>query len=188
MILVLEPWICGVSHVKSIRHNYERRRAVRLSVEEALIDENILDLLEDQGPEIINDRGRQMKAKSIKQMFEDHYMPQLFSRPRTPDDNPFAESLFGTVKTASQYPGRFLDHEEAIAYFIGLHSGIDYVTSEQCHKGLREAIVARQKEQFQHQQHLRKEVNWLHQNALTGNLESLMVNVNQFTVCSVMNL
>jgi putative transposase len=169
----------------------------RYLLEEGLINENILDLPEDQRPEIINDRGRQMKAKSIKRMFGDHSMPQLFARPRTPDDNPFVESLFGTVKTAPQYPGRFLDPEEANQYFTRyfswyntehLHSGIDYVTPEQCHTGLREAIVARRKEQFQQQQRLRKEVNRLHQNALTSNPENLMVNVNQFTACSVMNL
>jgi putative transposase len=176
---------------------HQTAQEARYLLEEGLINENILDLPEDQRPEIINDRGRQMKAKSITRMFEDHYMPQLFARPRTPNDNPFVESLFGTVKTAPQYPGCFLDREEAVAYFTRyfpwyntehLHSGIDYVTPDQCHTGLREAIVARRKEKFQQQQHLRKEVNRLHQNALTSNLESLIVNVNQFTACSVMNL
>jgi transposase InsO family protein len=167
----------------------------RSLLEEGLINENILDLPEDQRPEIINDRGRQMKAKSIKSMFEDHAMPQLFARPRTPNDNPFVESLFGAVKTAPQYPGRFLDREEAIQYFTRyfswynhehLHSGIDYVTPEQCHTGLREAIVARRKEKFKQQQHVRKEVNRLHRNALTHKPESLIVNPNHFTACSVM--
>jgi putative transposase len=77
-------------------------------LEGAMIAENILDLPEHQRPEIINDRGRQMKAQSIKTMFELHGMPQLFARPRTPNDNPFVESAFGTVKTAPGYPGRFL--------------------------------------------------------------------------------
>ena len=167
----------------------------RYLLEEGLINENILDLPEDQRPEIINDRGRQMKAKPIKRMFEDHNMPQLFARPRTPNDNPFVESLFGTVKTAPQYPGCFLDREEATEYFTcffswynkeHLHSGIDFVTPEQCHNGLREGIVARRKKKFKQQQHLRKEVNRLHQNALTSNPENVIVNVNQFTACSVM--
>jgi putative transposase len=167
----------------------------RYLLEEGCINENILDLPEDQRPEIINDRGRQMKAKSIKRMFEDHHMPQLFARPRTPNDNPFVESCFGTVKTAPQYPGRFLDREEAIAYFTRyfpwynhehLHSGIQYVTPEQCHTGLRDAIVARRREKFQQQRRLRKEVNRLHQNALTNNPESLIVNHNHFTAGSVM--
>jgi len=109
--------------------------------------EEILDLPEDQRPDVINDRGRQMKAKSIKRMFEDRRMPQLFARPRIPNDNPFVESLFGTIKTHHQYPGRFRDCAEACTYFGSylhwyntehLHSGIDYVTPEQCHQGLRE--------------------------------------------------
>jgi putative transposase len=167
----------------------------RYLLEEGLINENILDLPEDQRPEIINDRGRQMKAKSIKSMFEDHGMPQLFARPRTPNDNPFVESLFGTVKTAPHYPGRFLDREEAIAYFNRyfpwynkehVHSGIDYVTPEQCHDGLREGIVSCRKENFKQQQHVRKEVNRFYQNALTSNPENLIVNQNHFTACSVM--
>jgi len=167
----------------------------RYLLEEGLINENILDLPEDQRPEIINDRGRQMKAKSIKSMFEDHSMPQLFARPRTPNDNPFVESLFGTVKTAPQYPGRFLDCEKAIEYFNTyfpwynkehVHSGIDYVTPEQCHNGLKEIIVSRRKEHFKQQQHVRKEVNRFYQNALTSNPENLIVNQNHFTACSVM--
>jgi putative transposase len=176
---------------------HQTAQEARCLLEEGLINENILDLPEDQRPEIINDRGPQMKAKSIKRMFEDHAMPQLFARPRTPNDNPFVESLFGTVKTAPQYPGCFLDREEASVYFTRyfpwynhehLHSGIDYVTPEQCHRGLREAIVARRKEKFQQQRHLRKEVNRCYQNALTGNTESLIVNHNHFPACSVINL
>ena len=164
-------------------------------LEEGLLNENILDLPEDQRPEVINDRGRQMKAKPIKRMFEDHHMPQLFARPRTPNDNPFVESLFGTIKRAPQYPGRFLDREEAVEYFNRyfpwynkehLHSGIDYVTPEQCHKGLKESIVSRRKENLKRQRYLRKEVNRLYQNTLTCNPENLIVNVNQFTACSVM--
>jgi putative transposase len=174
---------------------HQTAQEARSLLEEGLSNENILDLPEEQRPEIINDRGRQMKAKSIKRMFEDHAMPQLFSRPRTPNDNPFVESCFGTVKTAPQYPGCFLDREEAIAYFTRyflwynhehLHSGIEYVTPDQCHRGLREAIVARRTQKLQQQQHLRKEVNRLHQNALTGNQENVIVTVNRFTACSVM--
>jgi transposase InsO family protein len=167
----------------------------RYLLEEGLINENILDLPDDRRPEIINDRGRQMKAKPIKRMFEDHNMPQLFARPRTPNDNPFVESLFGTVKTAPPYPGRFLDREEAMGYFNRYfpwynkehsHSGIDFVTPEQCHNGLREVIVARRKENFKKQQHLRKEVNRLYQNVLTSNPENLIVNLNYLTAGSVM--
>ncbi len=147
---------------------HQTAEEARRLLEGGLIAENILDLPEAQRPEIINDRGRQMKARSIKSMFKLHGMPQLFARPRTPNDNPFVESVFGTVKTAPQYPGRFLDQTEAIGYFERyfswyntehLHSGIDYVTPDQCHRGLRDQIVAERKKKLAAQQQLRKAVN-----------------------------
>ena len=130
--------------------------------------QNILDCPEEQRPEIVNDRGRQMKARSIKTIFELHAMPQLFARPRTPNDNPFVESAFGTAKTAPGYPGRFLDLEDSMRYFDRylkwydtehLHSGIDYVTPEQCHLGLRDQIVAERRAKLNRQRRLRKQVN-----------------------------
>lgn len=40
----------------------------RLLLEGGLAEQNILDLPEDQRPELINDRGRQMKAKPIQRL------------------------------------------------------------------------------------------------------------------------
>ena len=174
---------------------HQTAEEARYLLEQGLIDENILDLPEDQRPEIINDRGRQMKAKSIKRMFEDHHMPQLFARPRIPNDNPFVESLFGTIKTAPQYPDRFRDCAEACAYFGSyfhwyntkhLHSGIDYVTPEQCHQGLREQIVAERKAKLKKQRTLRKEVNCRGQIILTQNEKTVFSRNNVITPCSVM--
>jgi putative transposase len=166
-------------------------------LEEGLMNENILDLPDDQRPEIINDRGRQMKARPIKAMFEEHHMPQLFARPRTPNDNPFVESMFGSVKRAPQYPGRFLDRNEAVQYFREyflwynkehLHSGIDYVTPDQCHNGLKESLVSRRKAKLKKQRLYRKEVNRVSQNVLTKNLENLILNINPISTCSVMQI
>jgi putative transposase len=89
----------------------------RLLLEGGLVAQNILDLPEDQRPELINDRGRPMKAKPIQRLCEDHHLPQLFARPRTPNDNPYIESAFSSVKRAPEYPGRFLDDGHAVAYF-----------------------------------------------------------------------
>ena len=134
----------------------------RLLLESGLGQENILDLPEDQRPEVINDRGRQMKAKPIKNLFEEHGMPQLFARPRTPNDNPFIESMFSTVKRAPEYPGQFLDDAAAGLYFDRYfawynnehyHSAIDYVTPQEAHQGLRSEIV-RQRLTKQHAQRL----------------------------------
>jgi len=156
-------------------------------------NQTALDLPEDQRPEIINDRGRQMKAKPIKRMFDDHQMPQLFSRPRTPNDNPFVEAAFSTIKTAPAYPVRFLDCQEATKYFQRFfawyntehyHSGIDYVTPDQCHRGLRDNIVAERRANLNTQRNLRKEVN--RSNSLLTNYSTTIYNdrTNLIT-CSV---
>ena len=174
---------------------HQTAKEARHLLEQGLIDENILDLPEDQRPEIISDRGRQMKAKPIKRMFEDHHLPQLFARPRTPNDNPFIESMFSTVKVAPQYPGHFLDLELALEYFNHylswynskhLHSGIDYVTPDQCHAGFREQIVAQRRKDLLNQRRFRKEVNRNSQFLLTENRKSL--NLNQISACSVIDL
>ena len=146
----------------------------RLLLEGGLVEQNILDLPEDQRPEVINDRGRQMKAKPIQRLCEDHHMPQLFARPRTPNDNPFIESAFSTVKRAPEYPGRFLDEDQAVVYFeryftwydtVHYHSGIDYVTPEQAHQGLRQTIVDQRRIKKLSQRSRRRDEN---QNRKTG--------------------
>jgi len=140
----------------------------RLLLEGGLVAQSVLDLPEDQRPELINDRGRQMKAKPIQRLCEDHGMPQLFARPRTPNDNPFIESAFSTVKRAPEYPGRFLDDGQAITYFERYftwydtehyHSGIDYVTPQQAHEGLRQKIVDQRRRQKLSQRRRRREEN-----------------------------
>lgn len=142
--------------------------AARRLLDDGLVAEHILDLPEDQRPELVNDRGRQMKAKPVRRLLEDHRLPQLFARPRTPNDNPFIESAFGTMKRFHTYPGRFLDEEQAREYVAEYfhwyntehyHSGIDYVTPQQAHAGLREAIVAERREKLQQQRRYRRQIN-----------------------------
>ncbi|UCG65211.1 MAG: transposase [Deltaproteobacteria bacterium] len=176
---------------------HQSAEEARYLLEEGLINENILDLPEHQRPEVINDRGRQMKTKPIKRMFEDHHMPQLFARPQTPNDNPFVESLLSTVKRAPEYPVRFLEREQAAECFNRyfpwyntehLYSGIDYVTPEQYHQGLGDQIVARRKADLNNQRRFRKEVNRQKQNILTKDMNPLILNLNQISTCSVINL
>lgn len=149
----------------SWRQTYQEARRL---LEAGLLEESILDLPEESRPEVYNDRGQQMKAKSIRRLLKDHQMPQVFIRPRTPNDNPYVEAMFSTVKGAPQYPGQFLDLEEAQRYFGPYfqwyntehpHSGIDYVTPEQAHQGLRPQIVQERSRRFEAQRQWRKEVN-----------------------------
>ena len=58
-----------------------------------------------------------MKAKPFKTFLEDLGISQKFARPRTPNDNPFVESLFATTKGSPEYPGEFTDDVGGITYF-----------------------------------------------------------------------
>jgi transposase InsO family protein len=101
--------------------------------------------------ELFNDRGAQMKAVSFKRFLEGLGISQKFARPRTPNDNPFVESLFATTKGAPEYPSEFVDDVEALAYFtayfdfynnVRRHGEIGYVTPAQRHSGEDKAILA----------------------------------------------
>jgi putative transposase len=166
LYLLLDEWSRKALHWRISWH--QTAEESRCLLEGGLVAQSILDLPEDQRPELINDRGRQMKAKPIQRLCEDHGMPQLFARPRTPNDNPFIESAFSTVKRAPAYPGRFLDHDQAVTYFKQYfawydtehyHAGIDYVTPQQAHQGLRPKIVAQRRRQKLAQRRRRRTEN-----------------------------
>ena len=158
-----------------------------------MANENVLSLPEAQRPEIINDRGRQMKARPVRQVFADHKMPQLFACPRTPNDNPFIEAMFSTVKTDPEFPDRFRDDVHAESSFgvyvpwynnEHYHSGIDYVTPHQAHTGQRTAIVEERQRRINEQRLRRKEVNQ-QQNRLTETRKGSINNQGQAAPCSV---
>jgi putative transposase len=124
--------------------------------------------------ELLNDRGPQMKAKPFKNFLDDLGISQKFARPRTPNDNPFVESLFSTTKGAPQYPGEFADDVGGITYFtaffdfynnVRLHGKIGYVTPVQRHRGEDKAILARRSERLAGARRMRLRRN---RNALAG--------------------
>lgn len=130
--------------------------------------EKLLEAPQAPRPEVINDRGRQMRAKPVRQMLSDLEMPQLFARPRTPNDNPFIEAMFSTTKGDPRYPERFRDRAQAEQYcavyfpwYNGqhYHSALDYVTPEQAHTGQRPRILAQRQVRFAQARAHRKEVN-----------------------------
>jgi putative transposase len=137
-----------------------------------LIDEGIekenLTPEQVENLELFNDRGTQMKAKPFKTFLEDLGISQKFARPRTPNDNPFVESLFATAKGAPEYPGEFTDDVEGIIYFTAFwdfynnvrrHGKIGYVTPVQRHKGEDKAILARRRTHLLDARRIRLERN-----------------------------
>jgi transposase InsO family protein len=131
---------------------------------DAVLAEGILDAPPLSRPIVVNDRGIQMKAKPVKQMFTDLGITQTFARPRTPNDNPFVESFFSTVKTAPDYPQFFpaMDQKPVLDYFSAFfpwyngehyHSRIGYVHPIDKHEGRAPEILALRKQNltFQHE-------------------------------------
>jgi len=125
--------------------------------DQAVLSERLLDVPEEQRPVLINDRGAQMKAKGTRQFFADLHLEQRFSRPRTPDDNPFIEASFRTLKMRPDYPGRFHDDSESeiwCANFFSwynhehLHKSIGYITPVDAHEGRGPQILAERQRQY----------------------------------------
>lgn len=131
--------------------------------------------------ELYNDRGVQMKAKPFMRMLEDLGISQRFSRPRTPNDNPYIESHFSIVKGDPQYPGAFADDRAGQAHFSKyfawynnerLHGNIGYVTPAQKHRGEDKAILAtreRSKKEARHRRLVFNRTSW-DSKLLTGGL------------------
>jgi transposase InsO family protein len=119
-------------------------------------------------PVIVNDRGPSMKAKSLRRFFGDLGVLQLFGRPRTPDDNPFIEAAFRTVKYHPHYPERFAGRPEAEEYFRWffpwynhehLHSGIGHVPPALKHAGLDHIVQSQRGARLLEARNRRLEIN-----------------------------
>jgi putative transposase len=145
-----------------------------LLIDDACISERLLEVPENKRPVVINDHGSQMRAKPVKQMFADLSLEQTFARRKTPNDNPFVESLFSTIKTSPAYPGWFSNDDEAAVlkyfeeYFYWYnsdhyHSRIGYVTPVQKHTGQAEEILLKRKNQLTAQRKKRRKY-WLSKN------------------------
>jgi transposase InsO family protein len=175
LYVMLDEWsrkVVGWNVSRSLDHE----EALKL-IDNAFISENLIDKPEEMQPVVVNDRGKQMKAVNVKQMFKDLGIFQTFSRPRTPNDNPFIESLFSTVKRAPIYPGWFPSNDKTyvMKYFTDFfqwynqehyHSRIGYVTPFQKHEGLAEGIIKQRKMELAAQRDVRRNY-WL-SNQITG--------------------
>ncbi len=165
LYVMLDEWSRKVVAWRIIRFHIHEE-AMNL-IDDAILAEELLDVDKEDRPVIVHDRGVQMKAKEVKQMFTDMGLTQTFSRPRTPNDNPFIESFFTSTKRTRMYPGWFCSQEEGpVTEYFGwyfpwydtehYHSRFGYVTPEQQHQGLASGIIAERKKLLAEQQKLRK--------------------------------
>lgn len=120
--------------------------------DQGLINEGFLDRPTATWPQSLSDRGAQMRSHSTKTYFKRLGIGQLLSRPRTPNDNPFIESHFATIKTQPAFPGFFTDAAEAEDYFrqfyawyneVHPHTRLKMLTPNQKHSGQESQVLAR---------------------------------------------
>ena len=117
---------------------------------------------EDVAPDQVtlhSDNGSPMKGATLLATLQDLGVIPSFSRPSVSNDNPYSESLFRTLKYRPEYPGRsFISLLAARNWVQGfvrwynhehLHSGINFVTPEQRHKGLDAGILAQRKKVYE---------------------------------------
>jgi transposase InsO family protein len=144
------------------------RRVVAARVYEAENDENAAELfrevharegLKSGQVTLHSDNGGPMKGATLKATLERLGILTSFSRPRVSDDNPYAESLFGTMKSRVGYPKKpFQSVAEAQAWVDSFvrwyneqhrHSGLNWVTPMARHTGKENELLRRRAETYQ---------------------------------------
>lgn len=128
---------------------HERESAEHASalMRQTCLDENLVT-----GPLALHaDNGAPMKGATMLATLQKLGVMPSFSRPSVSNDNPYSESLFRTVKYCPQYPEQpFVCLDEARQWMVSfvqwynhqhLHSGIQFVTPDQRHRGEDKAIL-----------------------------------------------
>lgn len=115
----------------------------------ALAERLLADSIRKQGVErdqltIHADRGSSMASKPVAFLLADLGVTKSHSRPHCPNDNPFSESQFKTLKYMPGFPDRFGSQEHARQFCQRFfpwyndehrHSGIGYHTPADVHHG-----------------------------------------------------
>jgi putative transposase len=96
------------------------------------------------------DRGTSMTAKPVALLLSDLGVTKSHSRPHVPDDNPYSESQFKTLKHHPTFPDRFGCIQDARSFCQGFfgwynlehhHSGIALLTPADVHYGRAEQVI-----------------------------------------------
>lgn len=104
------------------------------------------------------DRGGPMRAKTIAQLLADLNVSKSHSRPYTPNDNPYSEAHFKTLKYRPDFPDRFADLNAAQAWcrsffewynFDHRHSALALMTPAVVHYDQVQLVQARRRQVLQ---------------------------------------
>lgn len=103
---------------------------------------------------IHSDRGPSMGSKQVAQLIADLGATKTHSRPHVPNDNPYSESQFKTMKYRPEFPSRFGSFEDSLGFCRVFfrwynqehrHSSIGLMTPAAVHFGEAEELYERRK-------------------------------------------
>jgi putative transposase len=102
-----------------------------------------------------SDNGSPMKGATMLATLQKLGIVPSFSRPSVSNDNPYSESLFGTMKYTPAYPSKPFEDLDAAREWVKefvhwyneehRHSGIQFVTPAQRHSGEEQSILVDRK-------------------------------------------
>lgn len=105
-----------------------------------------------------SDRGSVMKSKPVAQLLSDLGVSKSHSRPYVPDDNPFSEAQFKTLKYQPDFPQRFGSFAQAQAWARRIfdwynndfyHTSLGLLTPATVHCGLAQQVQAQRQQVLQ---------------------------------------
>lgn len=124
--------------------------AERAELATQLIEDSVTAHNVDRGQLTLHsDRGSSMASKPVAFLLADLGVTKSHSRPHVPNDNPYSESQFKTMKYRPEFPGKFANIEEARAFCQRFftwynndhrHSGIGWHTPASVHHGTHNEI------------------------------------------------
>jgi putative transposase len=132
-------------------HEREAAEYAAILLRKACLSEGV----SKKGLVLHSDNGSPMKGATMLATLQKLGVIPSFSRPSVSNDNPYSESLFGTMKYTPAFPSKPFKSLEAARAWVHTfvrwynqehhHSGIQFVTPSERHSGAEHAILAKRK-------------------------------------------
>jgi transposase InsO family protein len=136
-------------------HENETADYASLLIRKACLAEGI----SEQGLVLHSDNGSPMKGATMLATLQRLGVVPSFSRPSVSNDNPYSESLFGTMKYTPAFPSKPFESIDAAREWVydfvywynekHHHSGIQFVTPAQRHSGMERSILVNREAVYQ---------------------------------------
>jgi len=130
-------------------HENETADHASLLIRKACLAEGI----NERGLVLHSDNGSPMKGATMLATLQRLGVVPSFSRPSVSNDNPYSESLFGTMKYTPAFPSKPFESLDAAREWVYRfvhwyneehhHSGIQFVTPVQRHSGMERLILTK---------------------------------------------